>query len=225
MTAEGYQALDEDLKRLKTIERPAVIAAIAVLAALGFGARRIDDAHESSRRRPVCDVRVAAAGDRATPALMSREERVGEGEMHPLHEVGILGAVGTAPRVRLVLSADTRVESGDTRAFAVHLLARPERRRDHPAHRTGEAAERVVSRRFANSGARGSATSDTTSLPAGSRAAVIPAATIDESHRMGAPAASAALTTRPLVTVAVWSDCAFFLISTLPLLLAKFWLA
>ena len=29
MTAEGYQALDEELKRLKTQERPAVIAAIA----------------------------------------------------------------------------------------------------------------------------------------------------------------------------------------------------
>ena len=29
MTAEGYQALDEELKRLKTVERPAVIAAIA----------------------------------------------------------------------------------------------------------------------------------------------------------------------------------------------------
>ena len=29
MTVGGYQALDEDLKRLKTIERPAVIAAIA----------------------------------------------------------------------------------------------------------------------------------------------------------------------------------------------------
>ena len=29
MTAEGYQALDEDLKRLKTLERPAVIAAIS----------------------------------------------------------------------------------------------------------------------------------------------------------------------------------------------------
>ena len=28
MTAEGYQALDEELKRLKTVERPAVIAAI-----------------------------------------------------------------------------------------------------------------------------------------------------------------------------------------------------
>lgn len=29
MTAEGYQALDEELKRLKTVERPEVIAAIA----------------------------------------------------------------------------------------------------------------------------------------------------------------------------------------------------
>ncbi len=29
MTVEGYQALDEDLKRLKTLERPAVIAAIS----------------------------------------------------------------------------------------------------------------------------------------------------------------------------------------------------
>ncbi len=28
MTAEGYQALDEELKRLKTVERPQVIAAI-----------------------------------------------------------------------------------------------------------------------------------------------------------------------------------------------------
>src|SRR6195952_2077358 len=28
MTGEGYQALDEELKRLKTVERPAVIAAI-----------------------------------------------------------------------------------------------------------------------------------------------------------------------------------------------------
>ena len=29
MTAEGYKALDEELKRLKTVERPAVIGAIA----------------------------------------------------------------------------------------------------------------------------------------------------------------------------------------------------
>ncbi|MET0295268.1 MAG: transcription elongation factor GreA [Phenylobacterium sp.] len=29
MTAEGYQALDEELKRLKTVERPAVIGQIA----------------------------------------------------------------------------------------------------------------------------------------------------------------------------------------------------
>jgi transcription elongation factor GreA len=35
MTAEGYRALDEELKRLKTLERPAVIAAIAEARAHG----------------------------------------------------------------------------------------------------------------------------------------------------------------------------------------------
>jgi len=35
MTAEGYHTLDEDLKRLKTLERPAVIAAIAEARAHG----------------------------------------------------------------------------------------------------------------------------------------------------------------------------------------------
>ena len=35
MTAEGYKALDEELKRLKTVERPAVIAAIGEARAHG----------------------------------------------------------------------------------------------------------------------------------------------------------------------------------------------
>ena len=35
MTGEGYSALDEELKRLKTLERPAVIAAIAEARAHG----------------------------------------------------------------------------------------------------------------------------------------------------------------------------------------------
>ena len=35
MTVEGYKALDEELKRLKTLERPAVIAAIAEARAHG----------------------------------------------------------------------------------------------------------------------------------------------------------------------------------------------
>jgi len=35
MTAEGYQALDDDLTRLKTLERPAVIAAISEARAHG----------------------------------------------------------------------------------------------------------------------------------------------------------------------------------------------
>jgi transcription elongation factor GreA len=35
MTAEGYQTLDDELRRLKTVERPAVIAAIAEARAHG----------------------------------------------------------------------------------------------------------------------------------------------------------------------------------------------
>jgi transcription elongation factor GreA len=35
MTAEGHHALDEELKRLKTVERPAVVAAIAEARAHG----------------------------------------------------------------------------------------------------------------------------------------------------------------------------------------------
>jgi transcription elongation factor GreA len=35
MTAEGYHALDDELKRLKTVERPAVVAAIAEARAHG----------------------------------------------------------------------------------------------------------------------------------------------------------------------------------------------
>jgi transcription elongation factor GreA len=35
MTAEGYHALDEELKRLKTVERPAVVGAIAEARAHG----------------------------------------------------------------------------------------------------------------------------------------------------------------------------------------------
>ncbi|CKX62001.1 Uncharacterised protein [Mycobacterium tuberculosis] len=60
------------------------------------------------------------------------------------------------------------------------------------AHSSTPAADRVVWRRAASSVARGSATSETIWLSAGSREVVIPAATIDESHSTGAPAASAA---------------------------------
>ena len=56
MTAGGYQALDEDLKRLKTLERPAVIAAIAEARSHGdlsenaeYHAAKEDQAHLETR--------------------------------------------------------------------------------------------------------------------------------------------------------------------------------
>ncbi|SHR19452.1 Uncharacterised protein [Mycobacteroides abscessus subsp. abscessus] len=60
------------------------------------------------------------------------------------------------------------------------------------AQRSTAAADLVVPVRWASSAARGSATNETTSLSAGRRSRVMPAATIEESHRMGAPASSAA---------------------------------
>ena len=58
-------------------------------------------------------------------------------------------------------------------------------------HSSSAAAERVVPSFFARSGTRGSRSVQITSLPAGSRARVMPCATISESQRIGAPAARA----------------------------------
>jgi transcription elongation factor GreA len=56
MTAEGYHALDEELKRLKTVERPAVIAAIGEARLHGdlsenaeYHAAKDDQAHLETR--------------------------------------------------------------------------------------------------------------------------------------------------------------------------------
>ena len=56
-------------------------------------------------------------------------------------------------------------------------------------HSSSAAAVRVVPRRAASSGTRGSRSVQMTSLPAGSRRRVTPEATIVASHRIGAPAA------------------------------------
>ena len=43
MTVVGYQTLDEELKRLKTVERPAVIAAIALAHEAPLATRNTSD--------------------------------------------------------------------------------------------------------------------------------------------------------------------------------------
>ena len=63
MTAEGYEALDAELKRLKTEERPAVIAAIAEARGHGDLSENAEY-HAAKERQAFIETRVADIEDR-----------------------------------------------------------------------------------------------------------------------------------------------------------------
>jgi len=63
MTAEGYQALDAELKRLKTEERPAVIQAIAEARAHGDLSENAEH-HAAKERQAFIETRVAEIEDK-----------------------------------------------------------------------------------------------------------------------------------------------------------------
>jgi transcription elongation factor GreA len=63
MTAEGYQALDAELKRLKTEERPAVIAAIAEARSHGDLSENAEY-HAAKERQSFIEGRVAELEDK-----------------------------------------------------------------------------------------------------------------------------------------------------------------
>jgi transcription elongation factor GreA len=67
MTAEGYQALDVELKRLKTEERPAVIAAIAEARAHGDLSENAEY-HAAKERQSFIEGRVAELEDKLARA-------------------------------------------------------------------------------------------------------------------------------------------------------------
>ena len=67
MTAEGYSALDAELKRLKTEERPAIIAAIA--EARGHGDLSENAEYHAAKERQCCiEGRVAEIEDKIARA-------------------------------------------------------------------------------------------------------------------------------------------------------------
>jgi transcription elongation factor GreA len=67
MTAEGYAALDAELKRLKTVERPSVIAAIAEARAHGDLSENAEY-HAAKERQAFIEGRVAELEDKIARA-------------------------------------------------------------------------------------------------------------------------------------------------------------
>ena len=67
MTAEGYQALDAELKRLKTVERPTVISAIAEARAHGDLSENAEY-HAAKERQSFIEGRVAELEDKIARA-------------------------------------------------------------------------------------------------------------------------------------------------------------
>ena len=67
MTGEGYQALDEELKRLKSIERPSVIAAISEARAHGDLSENAEY-HAAKERQGWIEGRIAEIEDKIARA-------------------------------------------------------------------------------------------------------------------------------------------------------------
>src|ERR1700710_300147 len=67
MTAEGYRALDEELKRLKTTERPAVIAAISEARSHGDLSENAEY-HAAKERQGWIEGRIAEIEDKISRA-------------------------------------------------------------------------------------------------------------------------------------------------------------
>jgi len=67
MTAEGYQALDAELKRLKTVERPSVIQAISEARAHGDLSENAEY-HAAKERQAFIETRVAEIEDKIARA-------------------------------------------------------------------------------------------------------------------------------------------------------------
>lgn len=76
MTAEGYAALDAELKRLKTVERPTVIAAIAEARSHGDLSENAEY-HAAKERQSFIEGRLAELEDKLARAQVIDVSRLG----------------------------------------------------------------------------------------------------------------------------------------------------
>ena len=80
MTAEGYHALDEELKRLKTVERPAVIAQIAEARMHGDLSENAEY-HAAKDRQGWIEGRIAEIEDKMARAQVIDVSRLSGGQV------------------------------------------------------------------------------------------------------------------------------------------------
>jgi transcription elongation factor GreA len=80
MTAEGYHALDEELKRLKTVERPNVIAAIAEARAHGDLSENAEY-HAAKDRQGWIEGRIAEIEDKMARAQVIDVSKLSGGQV------------------------------------------------------------------------------------------------------------------------------------------------
>ena len=80
MTAEGYKALDEELKRLKSVERPAVIAAIAEARSHGDLSENAEY-HAAKDRQGWIEGRIAEIEDRLARAQVIDVTKLSGGQV------------------------------------------------------------------------------------------------------------------------------------------------
>ena len=74
MTAEGYKALDEELKRLKTVERPTVIASIAEARSHGDLSENAEY-HAAKERQGWIEGRIAEIEDSSATSSSPSDSR------------------------------------------------------------------------------------------------------------------------------------------------------
>jgi len=80
MTAEGYTALDEELKRLKTIERPSVIAAISEARSHGDLSENAEY-HAAKERQGWIEGQIAEIEDRMARAQVIDVSKLSGGQV------------------------------------------------------------------------------------------------------------------------------------------------
>jgi transcription elongation factor GreA len=80
MTAEGYKALDEELKRLKTVERPTVIASIAEARSHGDLSENAEY-HAAKERQGWIEGRIAEIEDKMARAQVIDVSKLSGGQV------------------------------------------------------------------------------------------------------------------------------------------------